>query len=58
MEGRDDSPWYPTMRLFRQEHAGDWTLVVARVAAALATLAHENAARLQAPALPSVGAAG
>ncbi len=22
--GRDDSPWYPTMRLFRQEVANDW----------------------------------
>jgi tetratricopeptide (TPR) repeat protein len=28
LEGRTDSPWYPTMRLFRQERAGDWTLVV------------------------------
>jgi hypothetical protein len=38
MEGRDDSPWYPTMRLFRQEREGDWTAPVARVAAALAGL--------------------
>jgi hypothetical protein len=22
--GRDDSPWYPTARLFRQARAGDW----------------------------------
>jgi ADP-heptose:LPS heptosyltransferase len=36
MEGRDDSPWYPTMRLIRQERAGDWAGVVARVAADLA----------------------
>ena len=28
---REDSPWYPTMRLFRQETAGDWTSVIARV---------------------------
>jgi Flp pilus assembly protein TadD len=33
--GREDSPWYPTMRLFRQRCAGDWDGVVARVAAAL-----------------------
>lgn len=34
---RDDSPWYPgVMRLFRQQHAGDWAGVVAQVAQALA----------------------
>jgi hypothetical protein len=33
---RDDSPWYPTARLFRQRRAGDWDGVVARVARALA----------------------
>lgn len=32
---RDDSPWYPTARLFRQTSRGDWDGVVARVAAAL-----------------------
>jgi hypothetical protein len=32
MQGRDDSPWYPTMRLFRQDRPGDWEAVVARVA--------------------------
>lgn len=31
MENREDSPWYPTMRLFRQEQAGDWPSVIQRV---------------------------
>ena len=32
---RDDSPWYPTLRLFRQDTAGDWENVIARVHATL-----------------------
>jgi tetratricopeptide (TPR) repeat protein len=28
---RNDSPWYPTMRLFRQEKQGDWVTVMRRV---------------------------
>ena len=32
---RDDSPWYPTMRLFRQRKMGEWDEVVARVRDAL-----------------------
>ena len=28
---RADSPWYPTMRLFRQQRAGDWPHVLERV---------------------------
>jgi tetratricopeptide (TPR) repeat protein len=32
---REDSPWYPTMRIFRQRTPGDWGSVVRDVAAAL-----------------------
>lgn len=39
MEDRDDSPWYPTMRLFRQARPGEWDEVVTRVAAALGEMA-------------------
>jgi hypothetical protein len=38
---RSDSPWYPTLRLFRQRTPGDWADVMERVAAAL----RERAAR-------------
>jgi tetratricopeptide (TPR) repeat protein len=32
---RSDTPWYPSMRLFRQEGQGDWSAPVERVAAEL-----------------------
>jgi Tfp pilus assembly protein PilF len=38
---REDSPWYPTMRLFRQHQAGDWADVVERVKVALASWSGE-----------------
>jgi tetratricopeptide (TPR) repeat protein len=37
---REDSPWYPTGRLFRQRNEGDWLSVAREVAAALAQMAH------------------
>jgi len=39
---REDSPWYPTMRLFRQPRFGDWPSVLERVRGELAALAVGN----------------
>ena len=36
LRDRDDSPWYPTMRLFRQPRRGDWAGVFAAMAERLA----------------------
>lgn len=39
MAGREDSPWYPTMRLFRQDRPGAWGPVFLNMAEALRKLA-------------------
>jgi len=44
LEDRTDSPWYPTMRLFRQAKQGDWEPVIGRVKASLATTVRSNSA--------------
>jgi hypothetical protein len=31
LQGRRDSPWYPTLRIYRQPSAGDWDAVISRV---------------------------
>lgn len=35
LSGRKDSPWYPSLRIFRQERPGDWPGVVHRIGEAL-----------------------
>jgi len=44
MAGGDDSPWYPTARLFRQPARGDWAGVFGRIAGELRALAGARAA--------------
>lgn len=39
--GRDDSPWYGSVRIFRQDRQGDWSGPVANVAEALAAMRAE-----------------
>jgi ADP-heptose:LPS heptosyltransferase len=36
LTGRRDSPWYPTLRVYRQSRPGDWAAVVAAVGRDLA----------------------
>jgi Flp pilus assembly protein TadD len=36
LQDRGDSPWYPTLRQFRQDQPGDWASVISAVALALA----------------------
>jgi tetratricopeptide (TPR) repeat protein len=42
--GRADSPWYPSLRIFRQSRPGDWAPVMAEAAEALAALADRRQA--------------
>jgi tetratricopeptide (TPR) repeat protein len=45
LEGRSDSPWYPTARLFRQDKSRRWKPVVDAVAAALEEIVMVDQAR-------------
>lgn len=44
MRGREDTPWYPTMRLVRQPSPGDWAGAVALVAERLEAMVRERRA--------------
>ncbi len=45
LTGRSDSPWYPTLTLFRQTTSADWSPVVAQMARALRELVQAKAAK-------------
>jgi hypothetical protein len=49
MLDRTDSPWYPTMRIFRQPQPGDWASVIASVEQELRGLIN---GRLSLPGFP------
>jgi tetratricopeptide (TPR) repeat protein len=55
---RADSPWYPSMRLFRQRDRGDWSELFARIAAALEPLAKPRGAAIPKQAIAIPGAVG
>ena len=38
MVNRSDSPWYPTMRIYRQDAPGDWDIPIAKLGADFSTL--------------------
>lgn len=42
--GRADSPWYPTVKLFRQQRHGEWEPVLSKVRAELAGYKHQQLA--------------
>jgi ADP-heptose:LPS heptosyltransferase len=42
LQAREDSPWYPTLRLFRQPKVDDWQSVMQRVQSALCSHHRES----------------
>jgi tetratricopeptide (TPR) repeat protein len=48
--GREDSPWYPTMRLFRQSSWGDWAGLFERITGELGKLVPAGEVKEEPPA--------
>ncbi|MCI1768245.1 MAG: peptide transporter, partial [Acetobacter peroxydans] len=42
LHGREDTPWYPNLRIIRQTTPRQWTDVVSRVAQALSAMARSR----------------
>jgi len=51
LQDRDDSPWYPSLRQFRQPTTGDWPSVISRVQGALQRLVEGDRSQLPPPML-------
>ena len=47
---REDTPWYPSLRLFRQPSRGDWAATISRVANELAAVQRAGREALSRPA--------
>jgi len=54
LQNREDTIWYPTMRLFRQPRRGDWDAVFGRLAVALAGLVRDRRSGRREPAVAEV----
>jgi hypothetical protein len=51
MVDREDTPWYPTVRLFRQRWHGDWNDVIARITHALGALVQSERSQARTPSV-------
>jgi Tetratricopeptide repeat/Glycosyltransferase family 9 (heptosyltransferase) len=49
LHGRTDTPWYPSMTIFRQPKPGDWATVMHRAASALTSMAMLRNSQLETP---------
>jgi len=54
LRDRDDSPWYPTLRQFRQTTPGDWPGVIGRVRAELVRMGDPSSSHWQKDAFCSI----
>jgi ADP-heptose:LPS heptosyltransferase len=49
LSGREDSPWYPSLRIFRQRRSGEWGPVISRVVEAVNEMVAAHVGELDHP---------